>query len=139
MADYDRVKHLELISKAIERMDKGATSMRTFSPAVVGVAILLVDKSVPAWLAFGAAAFAILVYWRQDALFLAREKAFRKLYDQARRGELEGDPYVMDIRRLYHQPSLWGCAWVGSVAGVHGPALLLTAIAFVTISLQVWK
>ena len=139
MADYDRVKHLELISKAIERMDKGATSMRALSPAVVGVAILLIDRSVPAWLALGAAAFAILVYWRQDALFLARERAFRRLYDQARRGELDGDPYVMDIRRLYHAPGLWGCAWVGSIAGVHGPALMLTGLAFLTLSLRVWK
>lgn len=139
MSDYDKVKHLELISKAIERMDKGATSMRALSPAVLGVALLLIDKDVPAWLALGTAAFAILVYWRQDALFLARERAFRRLYDQARRGELAGDPYVMDIRRLYHQPSLWGCAWVGSVAGVHGPALLLNVLAFLTISLRIWK
>lgn len=113
--------------------------MRALSPAAIGVALLLIDKSVPAWLALSAAAFAILVYWRQDALYLAREKAFRKLYDQARRGELDGDPYVMDIRRLYHQPSLWGCAWVGSIAGVHGTALLLTLLAFLTISLGIWK
>lgn len=139
MVDYDRGKHLELISKAIERMDKSASTMRALSPAVLGVAMLLIDKDVPAWLALGAAAFAILVYWRQDALFLARERAFRKLYDQARRGELDGDPYVMDIRRLYHTPSLWGCAWVGSIAGVHGSALLLTLVAFLTVSLQLWK
>src|SRR3990167_1181410 len=99
MAEYDRVKHLELVSKAIERMDKGSSSMRALSPAALGVALLLIDKSVPAWLALSAAAFAIVVYWRQDALYLARERAFRRLYDQARRGELDGDPYVMDIRR----------------------------------------
>lgn len=139
MPDYDRVKHLELISKAIERMDKSSTAMRTLSPAAPAAALLLIDKSVPAWLALGVAAFAILVYWRQDALFLARERAFRKLYDQARRGDLDRDPYVMDIRRLYHTPSLWGCAWVGSIAGVHGAALLFTAVSFVTISLNAWK
>lgn len=139
MADYDLLKHLELISKAIERMDKSAVAMRALSPAALGVALLLIDKHVPAWLALSFAAFAIVVYWRQDALFLARERAFRRLYDQARRGELDRDPYVMDIRRLYHTPSLWGCAWVGSIAGVHGPALLLTVIAFLTISLQVWR
>lgn len=138
MADYDRVKHLELIAKAIERMDNRASAMKALSPAALGVALLLVDKRVPAWLALSAAGLAILIYWRQDATYLARERAFRRLYDQARRGELDGDPYVMDIRRLYHQPSLWGCAWVGSIAGVHGSVLLLAAVAFVAISLQIW-
>jgi alpha-D-ribose 1-methylphosphonate 5-triphosphate synthase subunit PhnH len=63
MPDYDRAKHLELISKAIERMDKSATSLKALSPAALGVAFLLVDKKVPAWLAVGAAAVAVGIYW----------------------------------------------------------------------------
>jgi hypothetical protein len=135
MVEYDRTKHLELISKAIERMDKSAGSLKALSPAAIGVALLLIDKKIPAWLALAASAIAVLVYWYQDARFLGRERAFRQLYDQARRGELDNDPYVMDIGKLVGRKAAWDCMWVGSVVGVHGTALVMICAAFVWLSL----
>lgn len=52
----------EMISKAIERMDKASYALKALSPAALGVALVLIDKRVPAWLAFGAAAIAIIIY-----------------------------------------------------------------------------
>lgn len=135
MAEYDRAKHLEMISKAVERMDKGAGALRALSPAAIGVALLLIDKKVPAWLALAAAAMAVLVYWYQDARFLGRERAFRRLYDQVRKGELDEDPYVMDIGKLFGKKPAWDCMWVGSVAGVHGTAVVAIVLAFLWLSL----
>lgn len=134
MSDYDRAKHLELISKAIERMDNRAAAMKALSPAALGAALLLIDRKVPAWIALSAAALAIVIYWYQDASYLGRERSFRKLYDGARKGEHDDDPYVMDIGRLFKKESIRGCMWVGSVAGVHGTTLLLTAIAFLVLT-----
>jgi alpha-D-ribose 1-methylphosphonate 5-triphosphate synthase subunit PhnH len=70
-----------LISEAIERMDKSATSLKALSPAVLGVAFLLIDKKVPAWLAVGVAAVAACIYWYLDAQYLGREQcvSFAKL------------------------------------------------------------
>jgi hypothetical protein len=135
MVDYDRVKHLELISKTIERMDNRASALKALSPAVLGVAMLLIDRRVPAWLALSAAALAILIYWYQDARYLGRERAFRRLFDQVRRGELDTDPFVMDIGRLYGQHPVRECMKVDSVAGVHGTVMLLAAVAFAALSL----
>jgi hypothetical protein len=135
MPDYDRAKHLELISKAIERMDKSATSLKALSPAVLGVAFLLVDKKVPAWLAVGAAAVAVGIYWYIDAQYLGRERAFRRLYDQVRKAELDDNPYVMDIGGLYGRSPVWHCMRVGSVAGVHCVVLMLLLLGFLALSL----
>lgn len=136
MADvlYDRVKHLEMIGKAIERMDKAAFSLKALSPAVLGVALVLIERKVPAWLALAAAALAICIYWYLDAQYLGRERAFRRLYDRVRKGELDGDPYVMDVAAVFGKQPVWPCMKAGAVIGVHGSTLLLLGISFVTLS-----
>lgn len=135
MADYDRVKHLEMISKAIERMDARASSLKMLSPAALGVALLLVDKKVPAWLALSAAALAVLIYWYQDARYLGRERAFRDLFDEVRAGSHDSDPYVMNISKIFGKQSPWKCMLVGPIIAVHGTTLLLIGIACLALSL----
>lgn len=138
MADvqYDRVKHLELISKAIERMDKASYALKALSPAALGVALVLIDRRVPAWLALGAAAIAIIIYWWLDASYLGRERSFRRLYDRVRNGDLDDDPYVMDIGKVFGKTSVWACMRASVTIGVHGVVLLLTIIAAVALELK---
>lgn len=136
MADYDRIKHLEMIGKAIERMDKASYALKALSPGALAVALVLIDKRVPAWLALGSAAMAVLIYWWLDASYLAREKAFRALYNMVRKGELDNDPYVMEIRKVFGTHSPARCMWVSVVWLVHGSVMLLIGVAFITLS--VW-
>lgn len=133
---YDRVKHLELISKAVERMDKASYALKALSPAALGVALVLIDKRVPAWLALGAAAVAVLIYWWLDASYLGRERSFRRLYDRVRKGELDDDPYIMEIGKVFGKASVWGCMRASVTMGVHGVVLLLTIIAAVALELR---
>jgi len=137
MADiqYDRVKHLEMIGKAIERMDKAAFSLKALSPAVLGVALVLIERKVPAWLALAAAALAICIYWYLDAQYLGRERAFRRLYDRVRKGELDDDPYVMDVASVFGKQPVWPCLKAGAVIGIHGSTLLLVGISFIALGL----
>ncbi len=136
MPDYDRVKHLELISKAIELMDKASYSLKALSPASLGVALVLIDKKVPAWLALSSAAVATLIYWWLDASYLAREKAFRALYNMVRKGELDSEPYIMEIRRVFGRHSALRCMRTSVVWLVHGSVFLLIGVAFVALSLR---
>lgn len=135
MAEYDRVKHLEMISKAIERMEKASYALKALSPGAVAVALVLVDKKVPAWLALMAAAVAVLIYWWLDASYLAREKAFRALYNMVRDDKLDTEPYIMEIRTLFGENSPWRCMWVSVVWLVHASVLLVIVVAFVALSL----
>jgi hypothetical protein len=136
MNDYDRTKHLELISKAIERMGKASFSLKALTPAAIGVALILIERGVPAWLTLSAAALAVLVYWYLDAQYLGRERSFRLLYDRVRRGELDNDPYVMDIGEIYGKQGVWKCMVTSVTLGVHGSALILIVIAFISLSLR---
>jgi hypothetical protein len=136
MADYDRVKHLELISKAIERMGKASFALKALTPAAIGVALVLIERGVPAWLGLSAAAAAVMVYWYLDAQYLGRERSFRRLYDRVRRGELDDDPYVMDIGQIFGKEGPWKCMMTSVTFGVHGSALALIAVAFIVLSLR---
>ncbi len=135
MSDYDRVKHLELISRAIERMDKGAQGMKALSPGALGVALVLLDRHVPAWLALSAAAIAVLIYWYLDAAYLGRERSFRALYEMVRKGELDDRPYFMEIGKLFAGKGIWKCMLSTVTLCIHGSILLLVAAAFVALSL----
>lgn len=135
--EYDRAKHLEMIGKAIERMDKASYALKALSPAALGVALVLIDKRVPAWLAFGAAAIAVIIYWWLDASYLGRERSFRRLYDRVRKGELDDDPYVMEIGKVFGRESLFPCMMASVTLGVHGAVLALILIAFIAMQFVV--
>src|SRR5829696_7672452 len=105
--DYDRAKHLEIIVKTVERMDKASYALKALSPAAVAVALVLVERKVPAWLALLGAAVAVCIYWYLDGQCLGRERCFRKLYDKVRRAEVDDDPWVMDVARLFGRSPVW--------------------------------
>jgi hypothetical protein len=133
--DYDRTKHLELIVKTIERMDKASYALKALSPAAVAVALVLIERNVPAWLALAGATLAVLTYWYLDAQSLGRERSFRKLYDRVRKAELDNDPYTMDVGHVFGKAPAWGCMSVGVVAGIHGAALGLILVALLALSI----
>lgn len=132
MSDYDRGKHLELISKVVERMDKASYALKALSPAALGVALVLIDKRVPAWLALSAAAVAILIYWWLDASYLSRERAFRRLFDEVRTGRHDDDPYLMRIKGANSFSPLT-CMFAPVTLCIHGAVLLLAIVAFVAL------
>jgi hypothetical protein len=135
-AIYDRVKHLEMIGKAIERMDKASYALKALSPAALGVALALIDKHVPAWLALGGAAIAVVIYWWLDASYLGRERGFRRLFDRVRRGDLDDNPYVMEIGEVFGPTSVLPCMRASVTLFVHGTVLLLILVALVALELR---
>ena len=136
MGDYDRAKHLEMIGKAIERMDKASYALKALSPAALGVGLVLIDRKVPAWLALAAAAIAVFIYWWLDASYLSRERRFRQLYDRVRKGQMDDSPYIMEIGEVFGKRNVWACMRASVTYLVHGTVLLLIAVAFIAITLK---
>jgi hypothetical protein len=73
-----------------------------------------------------------LVFWGLDAYYLRQERAYRKLYDDARSGAVE--PFSMDASAYAATPMGWLLATMSwTVAGVHGVAVAVV-IVFLKIS-----
>jgi hypothetical protein len=135
--DYDRVKHLEMIGKVIERMDRASFSLKALSPSALAVALVLIEKArVPSWLALGAAAISVMIYWFLDASYLAREKAFRSLFNMVRNKEVDDRPYIMELRQIFGTHKPWRCMVASVVALVHIPVLMTIGVCLYALSLH---
>lgn len=86
--DYDKTKHLEFVSKVIERMAQNSFTIKEFAITFFTWSILsqLVqleeitskEKILLLWI------FLMLVFWFLDTWFLRRERGFRALFNKVR-------------------------------------------------------
>lgn len=78
-----RIKHLEMLQRAIERMACESATMKQYCLAAVA-ATASVTVGTDAWGLALAGAALVLVFWYLDAMYLAQERWFRAMYDEAR-------------------------------------------------------
>ena len=88
------ISHLEMIQSAIQRLASNAFTYRGWAVTVgAGIVAFMVTKKAgtPA-----AGIYPIGAFWILDSYALSLERAFRRLYDAARLGNVE--EYSMDIK-----------------------------------------
>jgi hypothetical protein len=78
-----RIKHLEMLQRTIERMARESATMKQYALASVA-AIGSVTAATEAWGLALAGAVLMATFWYLDASYLAQERWFRTMYDEAR-------------------------------------------------------
>lgn len=92
------LKHLEFIQSVIARLANNSFLLKGWSVTLVAAILALTvrDSSIyPMFLAL----FPALVFWGLDAFYLAQERHFRKMHEDARAGKiavLSMDPYTYE-------------------------------------------
>lgn len=125
----DRRKHLELVSKVVDRMAGASAAAKGWSITVAGAAfgVAVVRTS---WFVFILGLGALFVFGLLDGQYLHTEKKFRALYAAIARNNVE--PLSMDPTSL-KLPRKWDSHRSWSVLGFYGPlalaGLLLTVVA----------
>jgi hypothetical protein len=126
----DRRKHLELVSKVVDRMASGSAAAKGWSITVAGAAfgVAVVQSS---WFIFLLGVAALAVFGYLDGSYLHTEKKYRDLYAAILRNEIEPlsmDTKGLDGRRLKRDSHR---SW--SVLGFYGPlavaGVILTVVA----------
>ena len=108
-----RIKHLDMLQRAIERMARESAAMKQYCLASVA-ATASVSVGVHAWGLALAGAALVIVFWYLDAMYLAQERWFRAMYDDTRAAPPDTlTTFVMtppDPIRARHtvSDSLWG-------------------------------
>lgn len=77
-----RIRHLEMLQRAVGRMARESTSMKQYCLASVA-ATASVSVGVHAWGLALAGGVLVLVFWHLDAMHLAQERWFRDMYEDA--------------------------------------------------------
>ena len=90
MQDHEtaRIEHLKMLQSTIDRMANTSAAMKRYALVIAAAALALAGAAklpmVPVF-----AAVLMAVFWGLDAQYLRQERWFRRLYESARREELE--------------------------------------------------
>lgn len=145
----DKVKHLELIQGAIERLAQNSFALKGWAVTLVAALFALSAKE-SIHIYFLIALIPALTFWGLDAFYLMQEEKFRKLYDAVRIlpvSELENNPFSMDTSPYEHvrfpknmpagprrARSWFGICWSTSIGWLYGSMvfaiLLVTTLTF---------
>jgi adenylylsulfate kinase-like enzyme len=96
----DRIAHLNMIQRTIDRMAGESAQIKSFALAATVAVISTAGATENSAVAFAGLAL-IAVFWCMDAQYLAQERWFRELYGKALKAKV--DNFVMtpspDIRK----------------------------------------
>ncbi len=128
----DRRKHIELVSKVVDRMASASAAAKgwsiTFAGAAFGVAVVRTS-----WFIFLLGIGALVVFGFLDGQYLHTEKKFRDLYAAIVRNEIEPlsmDTTCLGARRTRDSHRSW------SVLGFYGPLALAGLLLMIV---AIWR
>lgn len=129
MEDNDgRIRHLELIQSAINRMATNAFVLKGWSVTLAAALFALAAKDSNAKLAWVALLPAV-AFWSLDAFYLRQERLYRCLYNRVRLEAGTNDPFTLDTTCCEAQvPALLQTGLAMSVVGIHGVIVLAVVL-----------
>src|SRR5262245_7708578 len=101
-----KIKHLEFIQAAINRMDGNSFLLKGWSVTIIGSLLVVTFKEVNA-LYIEISLAAVAGFWLLDSYYLSRERLFIKLYDHVRALDEKAINFSMEVsgfRRRRHWP-----------------------------------
>ncbi|MER6168417.1 MULTISPECIES: hypothetical protein [Streptomyces] len=117
--DPDRVKHLEFIQAVITRLASNSFLIKGWALTVAAALLAFTAKEANWGISFIPLA-PIALFWLLDGFFIRQERAFRSLYEEARKGETSIELFSMDASRFVDRESLTGVLVSSSLALFYG-------------------
>jgi hypothetical protein len=99
-----KLKHLEFIQQAINRMASNLFLLKGWTVTLIAAMFALTAKESRDFY-FLLAYFPTLMFWLLDGYFLAQERRFRSLYDHVRNKEESAIDFSMDTQPFKATPS----------------------------------
>lgn len=131
--DADRIKHLEFIQATITRLGTNSFLVKGWS-LTLAAGLLALSASRIGWQLATVGVVPLLCFWYLDCFFLRQERAFRRLYDDARRPGSTVEVLSMDVGPyLARMP--WPEVWLTPTLLLFYTPLLLADLALVVLAL----
>jgi len=100
----NKLKHLEFIQQAINRMASNLFLLKGWTVTLIAAMFALAAKESREFY-FLLAYFPTLMFWLLDGYFLSQERRFRSLYDHVRRLDESAIDFSMDTQPFKTTPS----------------------------------
>lgn len=127
------IKHLEFVERVIERLAGNSFILKGWAITVVAAILALAAKDTNREFALVALLPAIS-FWGLDAYYLRRERLFRCLYEDIRKGAGNSDRSNVEAFSLSvsnyggNVPSWFKTLWSPTIVGIHAVTLLAVVI-----------
>jgi hypothetical protein len=123
MEDHEtaRIEHLKMLQNTIDRMANTSAAMKRYALVIAAAALALAGATGLPAIPF-LVAVPMLAFWGLDAQYLRQERWFRRLYDAARREELDLFVLTPD-RETRAADGLGGALASWATIGLYGPVI----------------
>ena len=111
MASENKLKHLEFIQSVINRMSGNSFLLKGWSVTLVAALFALAARDANKHYII-VAYLPVLAFWIIDAYFLAEERSFRGLYDEARKKKEDETDFSMDTKGFHGGRNSWARSFV---------------------------
>jgi hypothetical protein len=123
----EKIAHLEMLQRAVDRMANAEFLVRGWSVTLVSAFFALAAKDADKHF-FAVAYFPIIAFWILDGFYLSNERAFRALFDTARQHTGPVD-FAMT-------PKTGVSEWIGACFAV--PVVLFYLVLALSTSIVIW-
>ncbi|MBT2420647.1 hypothetical protein J7F01_22495 [Streptomyces sp. ISL-22] len=131
--DPDRIKHLEFIQATITRLGTNSFLVKGWA-LTLAAGLLALSASRLSWHIATVGVLPLLCFWYLDCFFLRQERAFRRLYDDARQPDSTVEVLSMNVRPYLAQMP-WPEVWVTPTLLLFYAPLLLADLALLALAL----
>ncbi|MGW1958577.1 hypothetical protein ACWCPI_38570 [Streptomyces sp. NPDC001920] len=131
--DADRIKHLEFVQATITRLGTNSFLVKGWA-LTLAAGLLALSASRLSWQLAVVGVVPLTCFWYLDCFFLRQERAFRRLYDDARRPDSTVEVLSMDVAP-YLSRMPWPQVWLTPTLLLFYTPLLLADLALVVIAL----
>lgn len=129
----DRIKHLEFIQATVTRLGTNSFLVKGWA-LTLAAGLFALSASRLSWQIASVGLVPLLCFWYLDCYFLRQERAFRRLYDDARRPDSTVEMLSMNVAPyLVRMP--WPEVWLTPTLLLFYAPLLLADLALVVFAL----
>jgi hypothetical protein len=127
-----KIKHLDFIQAAINRMASNSFLLKGWAVTIAGALLALTFKEINAqYIQISLAAVA--GFWLLDSYYLSRERLFIKLYDHVRGLDVAAIDFSMDVSGFRRRRNWPQCCFSTTMVLFYGGLLLVHGIVLYSI------
>ncbi len=119
-----KLKHLEFIQGVINRMATTSFLLKGWAITITGGLLALTFKEINRRYLYISAAV-LMLFWLLDAIYLAHERNFVRLYEKVRRLKDEEVDFSMDASALALRYGALRCAFSKTILAFYGGLLAM--------------
>jgi hypothetical protein len=132
----NKVKHLEMILRIVDRLSNNAFLLKGWSVVLVSALFALAAKDAKPFFVY-LCYFPAITFWGLDGYFLRQERLYRQLYDKVRVQSEHLVDFSMDTSSVLGTTESWSQTCLSkTLLAFHGT---ITVTIVLVMLLMVWK